>query len=232
MKKYLLLVIGLALVACRAPKNANLETDFDYHSRDAVWENLGDEFEIYNFQKGEAVASVGAGDGWFEVANSIFTDSVVFYIQDIDRELANSAKINRNRKHYQQFRPDSISNQFFPIVGDKFSAKLPQNFFDKVLLRISLHHFSQTKKMLQSIHQALKSQGLLMIAENVVKRSGIKEPYCKEKLWSALDLIQMIKQQKFTYVCRYDIDLARFKNRKITKKQLKYLYTIFIFKKK
>ncbi|GAB4403068.1 MAG: hypothetical protein OHK0053_27570 [Microscillaceae bacterium] len=187
----ILLLSFFAFVACR-DKCYGLKYDYE----ELVKYNQA-EFEMYDFRPGERVASIGASSGWFEVANSVFTDSMVFYIQDIDPDCANQKKINRLKRFYLRHRAGPMTNQLIAWVGSSESTGLPQASFDKVLLRLSFHEFSQPEPMLSEIYHLLKPEGRLFVAENIVEETGQTDENCDHALWSWPDLVEEIEKNGF-----------------------------------
>ena len=70
-------------------KSKSDTANFNYLKKDAA--NIG-------FKKNDTVISIGVGSGWREFMYSIFTDSITFYLEDIDTSCVTCKKIKNNYK--------------------------------------------------------------------------------------------------------------------------------------
>lgn len=98
-------------------------------------------FAFMNFQKGQIVASIGAKNGWFEAAASIYHDSLTFYLEDIDAECLNTPSVEATVALYAKIKKQPIRNRFEMVIGTDSTTKLPSQLFDRVLLNNTFHHF-------------------------------------------------------------------------------------------
>lgn len=79
-----------------------------------------DEFEIKN---GEVVADVGAANGWMDGAISVITDSVTFYVQDINSIILSEVEFNKVVKYFSGLRSRGQTNKFIRCIGDEKKNK-------------------------------------------------------------------------------------------------------------
>ena len=119
--------------------------------------------KLYAFQKGDTIASVGAGGGLREVCCSMMADSLFFYVQDINPTwpTAEDIKALIERQYKMAEMPSTAS--FVVKIGTQFSTRLPRNKFTKVIMEHSLHEFTQMDQMLDDIWSTLKPGGALFV---------------------------------------------------------------------
>jgi SAM-dependent methyltransferase len=132
-------------------------------------EELNDFNELlskYDIKNGETVASVGAASGWIEGIFSTMTDSVEYYIQDIDTSYLNEFQLNNVVKHYSSLRNSPQTNKFYFIIGEEHLTNLPENRFDKIILNNSFHEIRKkgfAHKILKDLKSKLKPNGRIII---------------------------------------------------------------------
>jgi hypothetical protein len=67
----------------------------------------------FQLEKHDTIVSIGAGMMWREAQFSVLTDSLVFYIEDIDTLCANTRVMQRVQTHYEKIKGSAFTNQFF-----------------------------------------------------------------------------------------------------------------------
>ncbi|MDX2304771.1 MAG: methyltransferase domain-containing protein [Microscillaceae bacterium] len=184
------------------------------------------EFDVYDFRPHEVVASIGASSGWFEIASSVFTDSLTFYIQDIERECINVQKVKKLEKFYTRVRRKPMTNRFIPVLGNETQLCLSENTCDKVLLRLSFHEFSHPDDLMQNIKAILKEGGILYITENIAAYTGEPDKGCGYPLWELKSLIAKIESYGFVFLQVYNPHCPGF-----TEYDPLDTYRVFAFKK-
>lgn len=209
MKKVLYVFLSLnflSLWSCRI-FNKTLPTCYGTTYKDtlAVRYILGDELEVYHFQPKEVIASIGASDGWLEIAYTSLIDSLTFYIQDIDSLCLQPEHITDIHDWYKDLSDKSKTANIVPVLGSTDSLYLPLETFDKVLLRVTFHHIFLRNHILPNIKSILKGDGLLFIAENIEAETGKLDPDCKLPLWNPDDLINEVESYGFTLVRKVDL---------------------------
>mgnify|MGYP000011018136 CR=1 FL=1 len=118
---------------------------------------------LYSFEKGDKVASVGAGTGVREVIYSMTDDSLTLYIQDIDTASWKSKLITQLAIRQYDLAERPVTATFRLIVGTEFETRLPKATLDKVILEHSLHEFTQQMQMLTDIRTKLRPDGRLFV---------------------------------------------------------------------
>lgn len=150
-----------------------------FNTKKKIKKSLSRYFQIINFQKGNVVASIGAANGWFEGAASIYCDSLIFYLEDIDSSCLNNSQLEKVKMTYSKIKGEKISNQFHLILGDEKRTNLPDAQFDKVILNMVFHHLSFKKEILTEVKRILKKDGKLFVLEAILPEIDLKKFSCK-----------------------------------------------------
>ena len=136
------------------------------YERDEIIELFEDGFKAYEISAGDNVAEIGAASGWLTAAFSVLSDSVTYYIQDIDTNLLNQTQFDAVIKHFSEQRLTKQTNNFHFVVGSETSTNLPEELFDIIIINNSFHEFSETSSMMDDIVKKLKPRGRLVIHES------------------------------------------------------------------
>lgn len=134
--------------------------NYDYKE---ILEAYTDHYTAFGIQPENVVAEVGAASGWLEGVFSIFSDSVTYYIQDIDSVLLNETQFNAVVKHFSGERPTPQTNHFKYVLGTTTGTNLPDNTFDLIIINNTFHEFTEPNPMVQDIVKKLKKDGRLII---------------------------------------------------------------------
>jgi ubiquinone/menaquinone biosynthesis C-methylase UbiE len=113
--------------------------------------------DALKIQKGDVVADVGAGVGYFtwRLAERVGPSGVV-YGEDIQQEMLDQLSKNMLNRKIANVRP---------VLGTYVDPKLPKEALDLVLLVDVYHEFSEPEKMLDRIRESLKPGGRLVLLE-------------------------------------------------------------------
>lgn len=113
--------------------------------------------EVLGIKKGDVVADIGAGPGFFSLraAQHVGPAGKVFAV-DVQQEM-----IDGLRRMAQKSGLENI----VPILGSADDPKLPANSVDAVLLIIAYHEFSHPAEMMQHIYTAMKPDAQMLIVE-------------------------------------------------------------------
>src|SRR4030095_12515082 len=100
-----------------------------YESMTHLYKLKQAELDFYSFKPGQTIASIGAQCCHIEAAYAATTDSVVFYLEDID-----SAKFKKEHaefawNYYATLRGKSMTSNYEMILGDEKSTLLPEKTF-------------------------------------------------------------------------------------------------------
>ncbi len=161
---------------------------------------------IYNFQKNEIIASIGASGGIWEIWFASQVNDLTFYLQDTDPLNCNQTEIDYSVKYYEKLLQKPISGKFIPIIGTQVATNLPKNIFDKVLIINSLHEFESPEIILRDIHEILKPNGQLFIEEQIAKYAGEIHEGCGKRLFTANELFEILKK------CGFEVTERHFKD--------------------
>ncbi|MGH9614785.1 MAG: class I SAM-dependent methyltransferase [Bryobacteraceae bacterium] len=168
----LLLILLLALLAPGLPRAQEVQpltgrhiaptmsaagADWLDRSERAQEEQPDKALDIIGLHPGMIVADVGAGTGYMSIrmARRVAPGGKV-YSEDIQPEM-----LSLLRDHATTAKVENIET----ILGTQSDPKLPSNTLDLVLLVDVYHEFSEPRKMLDAIRQALKPDGRLVLLE-------------------------------------------------------------------
>jgi ubiquinone/menaquinone biosynthesis C-methylase UbiE len=120
-------------------------------------EHPDEALDALKIPKGASVADVGAGVGYFtwRLAARVGPSGLV-YGEDIQPEMLSQLRKNMQDRHLKNVRA---------VLGTFTDSKLPPASLDLVLLVDVYHEFSEPEKMLDSIRDALKPGGRLVLLE-------------------------------------------------------------------
>lgn len=141
--------------------------------KDKREETLKNHQPIYDFRKGDKLASVGAGGGSKEVIYSMMADSLVFYLQDINPTCLTSETIKATVSQLYNAAGCTCTATFTPVIGTEKETQLPSQFFDKIIIENTLHELTYPSDLLTSIRANLKSDGYLYMGRTK-KRDQIR----------------------------------------------------------
>ena len=152
---------------------------------------------IYNFQRNEVVASVGAGSGSKEVIYSMMADSITFYLQDINPVCLTPENLTATVNRLYDAGGRTCTAKFIPVIGTEKETRLPRRFFDKIIIENTLHELTHPNDLLISVRTNLKSDGYLFIEDIIAKRPGQKHRGCGKPLYTEEALIQLLNANGF-----------------------------------
>lgn len=158
------------------------------------------ELGFYQFTPGQTVASIGAGCGFWEAAYAATTDSVTFYLEDIDTTKLNKQHADFAWNYYAKLRGKPMTCNYKVVIGDERSTLLPENTFDKILIINSFHEFTYQSEMLEDIKKKLKPGGILYIDEALPGRSGQLHVVCNLPMLTSDQMIGFFAKNDFEYL--------------------------------
>ncbi len=138
--------------------------------------------EFMEIKSGMTVADVGAGSGALTVIMATQLTNCQVYIQDIDRNLLDSANVNKMVRYYQEKMPQEpgLKNTFHIIHGTPVQTGLPEGAVDRIYSNATMHVLEYPDEMLQDLRKKLKPDGLLFIRDGFRNDNGEGE-YCSSK---------------------------------------------------
>ena len=119
----------------------------------------------YQIQPGDIIADVGAASGYVEGAMAVLTDSVTYYVQDINTTFLNKEILAKVVQHYDSIRGRPQTNTFHYVIGTDKETSLPAGFFDKIILNNTFHELRHPEEICRDIVKKLKPGGKVIVAE-------------------------------------------------------------------
>jgi len=104
----------------------------------------------------DTIADIGAGSGYHVFRMAPLAENGLVYAVDIQPEMLEAIELKKRTKR--------VSN-VETVLGSEKSINLPKNSLDKILLVDVYHEFSYPAEMVESIKNALKSNGQLFLIE-------------------------------------------------------------------
>lgn len=157
----------------------------------------------FDLKTNETILSLGCGGAWREFELSLLTDSLTFYLEELDSISLNSKIISKNILEFKNNRKRQLTNTFFKVYGTTTSIPVQNDFFEKVLIMNSFHHFDSKEVMLKEINRALKTKGILIITDHISLDVSKESSYgCDHKyfLLNEKDLISLIEKSNFKLI--------------------------------
>ena len=164
------------------------------------------EIGFYDFKSGQTIASIGAQCANWEAAYAATTDSVTFYLEDIDSSKFKKSQVEFAWNYYATLRGRPMTSVYKMIIGDERSTSLPENTFDKILVINSFHEFTFQAEMLADIKKKLKPDGILYIDEALPKRPGQLHGICNLPMLNSEEMIAVFANNGFEYVNGLDFN--------------------------
>jgi SAM-dependent methyltransferase len=158
------------------------------------------ELNFYRFQPGQSVASIGAQCGHWEAAYAAVTDSIHFFLEDIDSSYFNQRQVGFAWHYYDSLRGRPMTSTYTMIIGTEESTLLPGNTFDKIIIINSFHEFTRVDEMLADIKTKLKAGGILYIDETVPKRPGQLHGICKKPMLTPEEMTSILSKNGYEYI--------------------------------
>jgi len=164
------------------------------------------EISFYGFRSGQMVASIGAQCCHWEAAYAATTDSVTFFLEDIDSSKFKKNQVDFAWNYYSTLRGRPMTSDYKMIFGDERSTSLPENTFDKILLINSFHEFTFQAEMLTDIKKKLKPGGILYIDEALPRRQGQLHGICNKPMLTNGETIALFEKNGFEYAGGIDFN--------------------------
>lgn len=158
------------------------------------------ELDFYQFKSGQTVARIGAQCCHIEAAYAATTDSVTFYLEDIDSSKFKKEQADFVWSYYAKLRGRPMTSNYRMILGNEKSTSLPENLFDKILIINTFHEFTFVAEMLGDIKKKLKPRGILYIDEALPKKPGQLHGICNRPMLTNEETIAVFSMHGFDYV--------------------------------
>jgi SAM-dependent methyltransferase len=177
-----------------------------YKSMQDLQEMQQKEIDFYNFRSGQTIASIGAQCCQWEAAYAATTDSITFYLEDIDSSKFKKSQVEFAWNYYSTLRGKPMTSDYKMIISDERSTSLPENTFDKILIINIFHEFTYQSEMLADIKKKLKPGGILYIDEALPKRPGQLHGICNKQMLTNEETIAVFEKNGFEYVDGIDFN--------------------------
>jgi ubiquinone/menaquinone biosynthesis C-methylase UbiE len=132
----------------------------------------------------DTVLSIGAETGEKEFIISMFTDSILFYLEDI-----NTSRISQNNieivytPYYSKMRGSPITNKFVTVKGTPKTIPMSDNSVNKIIIYKAYHHFKHDTDMMNECYRILRKNGIMTIGEHVLKKNKKSRKFCTGGGW-------------------------------------------------
>ncbi|MEZ4984158.1 MAG: methyltransferase domain-containing protein [Saprospiraceae bacterium] len=148
------------------------------------------EWNFYQLKAGQRVAEIGAGDGTFSKLLAMFHPDVECWATEI-----NSTLFEYMQRPWVLYGAPLVMDNLHFVLGNETDTGLPIGF-DRIILRHTVHHFSDPSSMLSSIRKALLPNGRVCVYESFIKNDEVKDGQCAF-LMTRETLIQQFKDAGF-----------------------------------
>jgi hypothetical protein len=146
-------------------------------NKDSVYKRVSKDLDFIQLKVHDTVADIGSYDGYHPSVYSIFSDSVVFYLNDITT--TGFTYFDSIQMLCTKIRGTKPTDQFKIQIGTESSTKLPTKLFNKVILRDALHHFRSQDSMLNDIKRIMKPGAKLILFEPLREEGVVNHQLCK-----------------------------------------------------
>jgi ubiquinone/menaquinone biosynthesis C-methylase UbiE len=163
------------------------------------------EVQLYEFKKGEIIADIGAGSGYFEIALSTFCDNLQVYATDIDSE--SIGHLTTQLKFLDLNDERNIT--YYAVLGNERSSLLSPHRFDKVIIRNTFHHFAYPNEMLEDCKRIMKKDARLFIVDILVDEVD-RSPACTLHLTRSV-FLNYFSSNGFALTNETDLEYDNFK---------------------
>ena len=113
-----------------------------YRSMDDLYRQKQVELDFYQFRPGQQVASIGAQCSHWEAMYAAASDSIDFYLQEIDTSYFNPRQTAFAWHYYDSLRGKPMTSTYQMVLGTEHSTGLPEQFFDKIMIINSFQEFT------------------------------------------------------------------------------------------
>ena len=125
-----------------------------------------DFFNTVGIKNGDNIASIGAANGYIDLAYSVILDSSTIYIEDINNYYLNNETFKNVSDYYNSIRKCKQTNTLKYVIGTTTKTKLPNNYFDFIIIKNTYHEFTKCEKIVSDIVKKLNSNGKIIIIDH------------------------------------------------------------------
>ena len=151
------------------------------------------ELQEYGLKNELKIGEIGAGSGLVSMLIASTYSKLEIHLNELSRDM-----VAYMESKHAQFPGIRGSNKIYVVQGEKDRTNLENRQLDLIFIRDAFHHFSEKEKMIQSIHQSLTAQGVVIVAEEVLDHE-VDFSKCKLALRKA-DVIGLFEKGGFTCI--------------------------------
>lgn len=220
----------ICIVYCKnAPEKESMQPYEGYpllDNPDSIKQELSSRcLDKIKFKNGQVIADIGAGNGYLEGMLSLYSDSLTFYIQDIDISICNQAAVNKVADFYKNLKNKPFNNKFIAVNGTDSTTNLPDNTCDKILMIYTYQYIKNPKGFIRDVRKKLKDDGIFYVINPQYGDYNDLDRQRKEYGWNASPL-----ENEITDIIDSGFELIEI-SRKVTDGSCSDPY-IMIFKKR
>jgi len=146
------------------------------------------EIAFYQIRPEDELLEIGAGDGSFALSLLRLGPPAQLHLNEIAPEALFALQF------YRQFHPAFRISDVQIWQGSAQNPGLTGQQVDKILIRNAFHHFAYPSKMLEHLHDRLRSGGVLLLKEAFVETCTAD---CCTELMPQQDLLELISAYGF-----------------------------------
>jgi Methyltransferase domain len=181
MKKYTFLSLILLFTSQIHAQCVNPDTRIERlksmdFTKDSIAIKYKNELDFLALKPNDTIADIGSFDGYYPALYSIFTDSISFYLNDITYEGFKNFKTIKALCDAK--RNKNQTNTFKIAIGNEENTNLPNDFFNKIIIRDVLHHCKNMSKILDDVKRLMKRETTLFLFEPIKLGNEMDENLC------------------------------------------------------
>jgi 2-polyprenyl-3-methyl-5-hydroxy-6-metoxy-1,4-benzoquinol methylase len=195
-----MLRFSLLLVICLANAQASAQKATDIEKRlHAFWKSkhisANAISQIADFRRGDVIADIGTGDGWFAAVLSTFTGHLTMYLEDVDSVVWKQENFDRALAYFsRQTDKPPLESTFYHSIGSQSVTGLAYQQFNKVLIIDTYHHFKNRQEMISDAVKLLKPEGKIIILEALAREKGDVHQGCKTPIYFEDEIVSQLQE--------------------------------------
>jgi SAM-dependent methyltransferase len=119
-------------------------------------------FDRKDFENGDIIADVGAGNGYVSGMISCLYDNLSFYIQDIDTSYCNESEVRKVFDHYARIK-GRTDTKYEIVIGQPHKSCLPERRVNKIIMCSVFHFILDPYRYFLNLKSKLRDGGKLYI---------------------------------------------------------------------
>jgi ubiquinone/menaquinone biosynthesis C-methylase UbiE len=195
----LTLTAVLLIISCTRGKRGIGYDNLIYNSgyienREQILVKGHEEIQNYKIENKDVIADIGSGTGWLEGYFAIAYDTLTIYAEDIDKRSLKNLPLVVEK--YTTLDHSSAKNTYHYVLGENTKSNLPDDHFDKIIVRETFHHFEDKDAMLRDLHRKLKCDGRICVYEPYVDKKTYSE-LCQTYLLDKTEILSYFEKNNF-----------------------------------